>query len=281
MKISLMSKLLMSVTVATLCVNASSKVDTKLLTKYVKSSVVKNPQVTVKGVTIIESRTEESLKGWKVLFTTMDLEYQKKEIHAPEIMFVKDGLVTGHLTDLKTGKAFRDILKPSVPKSYYNDAHLLFGNKDAKHKMLVFSDPQCPFCQKSVPEIFKAVKANPTKIALYYYHLPLLRIHPVSGILTKIMHIAQEEGKMDVVEKMYSLKINARETNMTKVLAKVQAHTGYSISAEKVNAKEVAEALKEDETSSNNMMVRGTPTIYIDGKWDKTRTKYKDLIKFW
>ena len=34
----------------------------------------------------------------------MDLEYQKKDIHAPEIMFIKDGLITGHLADLKTGK---------------------------------------------------------------------------------------------------------------------------------------------------------------------------------
>jgi len=26
-------------------------------------------------------------------------------------------------------------------------------------------------------------------------------------------------------------------------------------------------------------MVSGTPTIYIDGKWDKMRNKYKEFIK--
>ena len=279
MKISLMSKLLMSVAVATIALSAKTTVDTKLLVKYVKSTVVKNPQVTVKGVTIIEETTASELNGWKVLFTTMDLEYQKKEIHAPEMMFIKDGLITGHLTNLVTGKAYRDSLKPSVPKSYYNEAHLLFGNKDAKHKVLVFSDPQCPFCQKVVPDLMTVAKENPTKIALYYYHLPLLRIHPVSGILTKIMHIAQSEGKMDVVKKIYSLKINVRETNITKVLSAVQKHTGYSVSASKVNSKEVAEALKADELASSKMMVAGTPTIYVDGKWDKTRNLYKTLVK--
>jgi protein-disulfide isomerase len=156
---------------------------------------------------------------------------------------------------------------------------LLFGNKDAKHKILIFSDPQCPFCQDVVPAIFKAAKENPTKIAVYYYHLPLLRIHPVSGVLTRVMHVAQHEGKMDVVEKIYSLKINHRETDMTKILAAVKAHAGYSVTAAQVNAKEVIEAMRADEMAASRMMVSGTPTIYIDGEWDKMRNGYEKLIK--
>jgi thiol:disulfide interchange protein DsbC len=274
-----MSKLLMSTVAATVALSANAQPDNKLLLKYVKKSVVKNPQVKVKGVTVVESKTHKKLPGWTILLTTMDLEYQKKEIHAPEMMFVKDGLVTGHLVDLKTGNDYRDNIKPSVPQSYYNDAHLLFGNKDAEHKILIFSDPQCPFCQEVVPEIFKASKENPTKIAVYYYHLPLLRIHPVSDILTRVMHVAQDEGKADVVEKIYSLKINPKETDMTKILSAVKTHAGYSVTAAQVNAKEVREALKADEIAAGKMMVSGTPTIYIDGEWDKMRNGYEKLLK--
>jgi hypothetical protein len=269
----------MSTVAATIALSANAQPDNKQLLKYVKKAVVKNPQVTVKGVTVIESKTDERLPGWTILLTTMDLEYQKKEIHAPEMMFVKDGLVTGHLVDLKTGNDYRDNIKPSVPQSYYNDAHLLFGNKDAEHKILIFSDPQCPFCQEVVPAIFKAARENPTKIAVYYYHLPLLRIHPVSDVLTRVMHVAQHEGKMDVVEKIYSLKINPRETDMTKILAAVKSHAGYSVTAAQVDAKEVKDAMKADEMAAGKMMVSGTPTIYIDGEWDKMRNGYKKLIK--
>jgi len=274
-----MSKLLMSTVVATVSISANTQPEVKDLVNYIKKAVVKNPQVMVKGVTVIESKTEKALPGWTVLLTNMDLEYQKKAIHAPETMFVKDGLITGHLVNLKTGIDYRDEIKPTVPASYYDDAHLLFGNKNAAHKVLVFSDPQCPFCQQVVPGILKAAKENPSKIALYYYHLPLLRIHPVSGILTRIMHLAQEEGKTEVVEKMYSLKIKPQETDMTKVLAAVKVHTGYSVSAEKVNAQAVKDAIKADTDASNRMMVAGTPTIYIDGTWDKMRNGYKALIK--
>jgi len=161
----------------------------------------------------------------------------------------------------------------------YDKKHLLFGNENAAHKILVFSDPQCPFCQETVPDIFKAAKKYPNKLAVYYYHLPLLRIHPVSGILTRVMHIAQEQGKLDVVEKMYSLKINPRETNMKKVLAAVKKHTGFSVTPAQIDDQAVKKALQADELAASKMMVSGTPTVYIDGEWDKMRNGYKKLIK--
>jgi len=273
-----MSKLLTSTLIATITLSANSTPDNKQLVKYVKRNIVKNPQVKVNGVTLIEKKTHKDLPGWDILLTTMDLTYKKKEIHAPEIMFVKDGLVTGHLVDLKSGRDYRNEIKPTVPEKMYDDAHLLFGNKDAKHKIIVFSDPMCPFCQEVVPEIMKAAKAHPDKIALYYYHLPLKRIHPVSPVLTRIMHAAQKEGKKDVVEKMYSLKINPRETNVTKILPAVKKHTGYAITEKKVNSKELKDALQADEDAAGRMMVSGTPTVYIDGEWDKMRDGYKKLI---
>ena len=276
---SLMSKLLMSTVVATVTLSANTQPDNKTLLNYVKKTVVKNPQVKVNALNVVESKTHKDLPGWTILLTTMDLEYQKKNIQAPETMFIKDGMVTGTLVNLETGNDYRNTIKPTMPESYYDDAHLLFGNKDAKHRVIIFSDPQCPHCQDVVPAIFDAAKENPTKMAVYYYHLPLLRIHPVSDVLTRVMHVAQHEGKMDVVQKIYSLKISAQETDMTKILAAVTSHTGYSVSAEKVNAQAVKDALKADSIAAGRMMVSGTPTIYIDGVWDKMRTGYKDLIK--
>lgn len=276
---SLMSKLLTSTLIATIALSANEQPDNTKILQYIKKSVVKNPQVTVKGVTVIESKTDAKLPGWTILLTTMDLEYQKKDVHAPEMMFVKDGLITGHLIDLETGEDYRENIKPTVTPNYYDDSHLLMGNKDAQHKVLIFSDPQCPFCQEVVPEIFKAARENPTKIAVYYYHLPLLQIHPVSDILTRVMYVAQHEGKADVVEKLYSLKIDAKETDVSKVLAAVKAHADYTVSSEKIEAKEVKDAIAADELAAGKMMVSGTPTIYIDGKWDKMRDGYKNLIK--
>ncbi|MCB4760410.1 MAG: thioredoxin domain-containing protein [Sulfurovum sp.] len=240
---------------------------------------MKNPDVNVSGVKVLETVTRKGLPGWTVLLTTINLSYKKKKIDIPEPMFIKNGLITGSLFRLKDGYSYRDNIKPHVQDDMYNDAHLLFGNKNAKHKLVVFSDPMCPFCRKIVPDIMKAVKKHPNRIALYYYHMPLLQLHPVSGALTAIMHEAQKEGKTDVVEKMYTIGIDAKETDLKKIIAAVKKHTGYEITEEKLKSKELFEAMKTDMDVSMKMMVGGTPAIYVDGEWDREKDKYKRLIK--
>ena len=93
------------------------------------------------------------------------------------------------------------------------------------------------------------------------------------------MRVAQNEGKTDVVEKMYSLKIDPRETNMKKVLSAVKKHTGFAVTAAQVDAKSVKSAIEADGLAASRLMVSGTPTVYIDGEWDKMRDGYKKLIK--
>ncbi len=274
-----MSKLLTTTLVATIALSANSAPDTKLLVNYVKRNIVKNPQVKVDGVTILGVKTHKALPGWDIVLTTMDLTYQKQQIHVPETMFVKDGLITGHLVNLKTGHDYREDIRPTVPAGMYDDAHLLYGNKDAAHKIVVFSDPMCPFCQATVPGILKAAQAHPDKIALYYYHLPLLRIHPVSDVLTRVMHVAQTKGRKDVIDKMYTLKIDTRLRDPKKILPLVKKYTGFDVTQAQIDDPQVKKAMKADEDAAARMMVTGTPTIYIDGEWDKMRDGYKKFIK--
>ncbi len=273
---SLMSKLLMSTIAATVALSAN--VSDKELIKYFKKHIVKNPSVKVTGVEVLDVRKIPEHPGWEVYLTNMKLKFKDKDVSAPQVVFVNGSLFSPMLIDMQRGINYSKELKPKVPVSLYDEAHLLFGNKDAKHKIIVFSDPQCPFCMEVVPEIMKAAREHPETLALYYYHLPLMRIHPVSGILVRVMHIAQEKGRNDVVEKLYSLKINPRETNVDKVLAAVKKHSGFEVTRAEIEKPEVKAAIKRDEEASARMMVSGTPTVYVDGEWDKGREKYKSLI---
>ncbi|MDD2451464.1 MAG: DsbA family protein [Sulfurovum sp.] len=274
-----MSKLLTSILIATLTLSAGESANEKELLKYVKKHVVLNPQVEVKGITVIEKTSHPDIPDWNIYLTTIDLVYQGKEMKAPETIFVKDGLAARNLVNLKNGKEYRNEIKPTVAEKFYDDAHLIFGNKNAAHKVLIFSDPQCPFCQDVVPDIMKAAEEHPETFAVYYYHLPLLRIHPVSDVLTRVMHVAQHEGKMDILPKVYAMKIDPRETDTKKILAEVKKQTGYSVTEAQVDAQAVKDAIKADEDAASELMVSGTPTIYVDGKWDKMRNKYKEFIK--
>ena len=254
------------------------EVDAKTITEYMKHFYLKPPfnqEVTTK---LIDRQSIKDHPKWKAYLAIVSFKNKGKDVSIPKTIFSDGTLITSELVDYRKKVDYSREIKPQAPASIYESSHLLFGNKDAKHKLVVFSDPQCPFCMDVVPKIMQAVKEHPKTFALYYYHLPLVRIHPVSGVLVRIMHVAQELGRSDIIEKIYRLKINARERDVDKVIAAVKQQTGFTVTRDQIESKETNDAIKADEMSANNLMITGTPTVYVDGVWDKRRDKYKSLI---
>ncbi len=272
---SLMLKLSTAILATTLASNANFNLE-----EYVKKDLIKNPQIKVKGVELLEKKDLKDAKGWQAYMFLMNLDIKNKSDNYPETVYVneKEGLVSTNLYNFKTHKVVGKNLRPKVDNSYYNDAHLIAGKKDAKHKLVVFSDPMCPFCQKYVPNIYKDVKDNPDEFALYYYHMPLSRIHPVSPILTRVMEVLQKQGKIDEAMKVYSLNIPLREKNEDKVLEAVKKQLKVDVSKEDINKQEIKDAMKSDKDKATRVMLRGTPTVYIDGKFDPETISYKKFI---
>ena len=277
---SLMSKLLSLAVLATLSLNAGMDADD--VKDYIKHHMVKNDQVKVESVEVIDSQALDAPKGWEVYFVNIHANVKKSKtvfdkVVVPETLFVKDGYFVPTLINMETGEDYKRILKPKLKNEIYDEKHLMAGNKDAKHKIVVFSDPQCPFCQTIVPKLYKASVDNPKTFALYYYHFPLLRIHPVSDIISRAMITEQAKGNFKKVIEMYSFKINPREVNATKVLAKLNKEYNLNITEEQLNTDAVNKELKFDKEMSTKSMVAGTPTVYIDGVWDPSRKKYRTL----
>lgn len=275
---SLMSKLLSLAVLTTLSINAST--DVKDVKSYIKNHMVQNAQVKVESVDIIDSKALDNPKGWEVFFVNIHASVKKAptifdKVVVPETIFVKDGYFAPTLINMKTGEDYKRILKPKLKKEIYDDNHLIAGNKDAKHKIVVFSDPQCPFCQTIIPKVYTATVDNPKTFALYYYHFPLLRIHPVSDIISRAMVVEHQKGKNQKVMDMYKFKINPREVNATKVLGRLNKEFSMNITEEQLNTDAVNKELKFDKEMSTKAMVSGTPTIYIDEVWDPTRKKYR------
>ena len=274
---SLMSKLLMSSLAATLALSAG----TFNIEQFVKKNVVKNPQVKVNKVDTVSTKKIPGDNNWNAYLVMVSLTFKGKDVKEPMTIFVdeKSGLATMSLMNANTGKDYQRSIKPSMPESYYNKEHLIAGKSDAKHKMVIFSDPQCPFCIRYVPGVLKDFKEKKGDVALYYYHMPLLRLHPVSEVLTRAMESLQKEGKVDQALKVYGLKIAAKEKNEGKILAALKKQLNLEVSKETISKKEIKEAVKKDMDAAREMMVRGTPTVYFDGEFDENRDKYKQFLK--
>jgi thiol:disulfide interchange protein DsbC len=54
---------------------------------------------------------------------------------------------------------------------------LIIGNPSAKNRVIVFTDPDCPYCRKFHAEMKEAIKKN-KDIAFYIKLFPLVNVHP-------------------------------------------------------------------------------------------------------
>ena len=75
----------------------------------------------------------------------------------------------------------------------------VLGDKNAKIKIVEFSDFQCPFCARAangaVAEMKNSDKFKDGEIALVYKHFPLSSIHPNAQKAAEASACAQDQGK--------------------------------------------------------------------------------------
>ena len=252
--------------------NASEKVEDFLDDKFMENSRLKSVDVTVSDVVPLKQ-----LAGWSAYIVDVEvyLKVQPKKLIKQRMIWFSNGrIITKKLTDMQGGESLIDLVKPSFKDEYYKKENLLFGNPDAKHKVVIFSDPLCPFCRDLVPGALDYMKKDPKKFALYYYHFPLDRIHPASVQLVKAAVAAELQGHKDVIRKLYRLQINPQERDIKKILKVFNKEIGTNLMPKDLNAPAVIKKIDRDLDIANAVMVEGTPTIYLDGKVDKTKKKY-------
>jgi len=241
-----------------------------------------NPRIESVNVKVEDIVPLKDLKGWNAYIVDVKAELKsklkKKEKIEQKMIWFSDGtMITKTLTNMNTLANMTEVVKPPFKDKFYKKENLIYGSANAKHKIVFFSDPLCPFCRGFVPGAIKDMKQNPEKFAIYYYHLPLNRIHPASVTIVKAATAAELQGVKDVVLKMYAIKISPRETNVNKILTAFNKAVGTNITPKDIKDKKVLDIIKNDVGVAKDLFVAGTPTVYLDGKIDKTKKKYKTV----
>ena len=253
-----------------------------LVLKFEEKRFSKNAQIKVKNVQI-NTKKQMSIKGWTGYIMDITAQVNGQELKAKDMLFSNGIYVSSDLFDIKTGESLKDTLSPTLTFKYYDKKHLIAGNHDAKDKIVVFSDPLCPYCITYVPKVIKHVEKNSKTIALYYYHFPLLRLHPAADILTKLMDAAKHEGIKSVELKTYETKwskyFSEREKDTQKIIDAFNKEFGTTISLTDLMKKEIISNMKNDIKMGEEIMVQGTPTIFINGQKDNSKLKYETLGK--
>ncbi|SFV51425.1 hypothetical protein MNB_SM-7-312 [hydrothermal vent metagenome] len=258
-----------------------------MLEEYLTNQIENNPAVKEGSAKVIDTKPLKEVPGWSAYIIDLDvtLKHNDKKLHQKSVLFGNGRYITNDLTDIRTGDSLKDKIKPKFDHANYTQKHLLSGSQESKHKIVIFSDPLCPFCRRYVPKAIKDMQQDPKKYAIYYYHLPLPRIHPASVVLVKAMIAAELKGeKVDMLKLYQEIQPNNPkkanyvaygERDAKKILKVFNKVMGTHLTLKDINSKEVKKRLKEDEQIATDMMVAGTPTVYFDDEYDKTKQKYK------
>ncbi len=253
----------------------------KALVDYVKRAVSVNKDFKLKDVRVKQSKSIDDMKGWSVYFLDIDLEIlaeNGKVTTVHDKLFSNGKYLSRDFIDLLDKKSLKEKMVLDMDDSFYRKDRLVYGDFDAKDKIVIFSDPICPFCQNYMPEILKAVKENPKKIALFYYHFPLTMMHPEAPTIIKAAMAAQKKGVKDILIKLYEKKFSTKTKDEQKTLDIFNEKMGTKLTLEDINTQEILKHYSQDLEFAGKMMVGGTPTVYVNGKKDFSRTKYKQIL---
>lgn len=248
---------------------------------FEEKRISQNPNVKVNEIKI-NTKKELPLSGWYGYILDVDANVQGKDIKAKDILFSNGKYISLELIDSETGKSLKDLVTPNLTDNYHDKSKLIAGNHNAKDKIVIFSDPLCPFCQDYVPEVIKHVNKNSDSIALYYYNFPL-SFHPAATPLSKLVEVAKHKGIKNAELKAYETDwekyFDSKSTDETKILEAFNKEFKTNIKLEEISTNEIKTLIEKDISMGEEVMVAGTPTIFINKIKDTTKLGYESLGK--
>ena len=138
------------------------------------------------------------------------------------------------------------------------------GPANAKVTIVEFSDFQCPFCVKAIPQLDALLKAFPNDVRLVYKQFPL-DTHSQAALASRASLAAHAQGKFwPLHDKMYA---NSRAINRQTVLEWAKE---FGLDMPKFtqvfDASDTQAAVDRDLADGSRAGVNATPTLYINGK---------------
>jgi protein-disulfide isomerase len=143
---------------------------------------------------------------------------------------------------------------------------------DAPVKIVMFEDPQCPFCKAAatgwLPQVVeKYVKSGQASVT--YRHFAFLG--PESALLSSAMECAGQQGQFWAFHnKVHNDQL---PENSGRITADVMADWAKSVGVTDASAfktcltsPQVQQQLDADRTLGGELGVRGTPTVFVNGK---------------
>lgn len=191
-----------------------------------------------------------------------DQAVEKTELYAQakDLFVAKAGqdVLNGQLLGIPVGKYI------TLPEVNENDATI--GAKDAKVKVVMFSDFQCPYCKTFYPAFRAVINKYQDKAEFIFKELPL-DSHPQSADAALAASCAQDQGKFwEYADKLYASQAewsNAKDITFFKGYAKTLGLKTDDFN-KCLDGKEHQDRIDASKAEADSFGVSGTPTIFVN-----------------
>lgn len=142
------------------------------------------------------------------------------------------------------------------------------GPADAPIQIAVFSDLQCPFCSRHFSSLEEAVNKFSGKVSVTFHHFPL-SFHRSARPAAEYTTCAQEQGKFW----QFTAEVFANQETLPDSLDAAADTVGLDGKALKscLESGRAAALVDRQMADATRIGIRGTPTVYIQGrKWEST-----------
>lgn len=162
------------------------------------------------------------------------------------------------------------------------DQDLVMGNREAKVRVIEFSDFQCPYCRAFQPAVKQMLDEYKDRIVYVYKQFPLTSIHPQAEPAALAVECANEQGKwFEYGDYLFSRQDEWGKTegaqkfkDYARTLRLDAAKFGKCVD-DKTYADRVQAGLSEGEQFG----ITGTPGTFVNGKFVGGFVSYEELKK--
>jgi len=145
------------------------------------------------------------------------------------------------------------------------------GSKNAKVQVVVFSDFQCPFCERFYSDAYKQIKTNyidaGKDVAVYFKHFPL-SFHPEAQKAAEAAQCAYDQkgnaGFWAMHDKMFENQASLSVDNEKKWAREINLNGAEFDSC--LDSGKNAKLVADSEAYGQTLGVSGTPTVFINGQ---------------
>ncbi|MGQ7296206.1 DsbA family protein [Quadrisphaera sp. KR29] len=144
------------------------------------------------------------------------------------------------------------------------DRHV-YGERDAPSTVVEHGDFECPYCAAAAPVLKELVDGSGGRVRLVFRHFPLFTRHPFALTAALASEAAAAEGRFwDLHDLLFRHQADLSDPQLVALASRAGVQDPGAVVGEA--AQRHRPAVEADYADGGAAGVRGTPTLFVDGR---------------